>query len=134
MKARLAFAVAQRPPAAIEPALDRFLTLEARGWKGQTAPASARREGDAQFVRDCRCRHGARHNFEIAELTLNGATIASGLVMRQADRAFFFKIAYDETHGRLLARRAADARTHPALHRRPIHRARSTPPPMPATR
>jgi hypothetical protein len=37
----------------------------------------------------------------VIELTLNGVPVASGLVMRQRDRAFFFKIAYDETMGRV---------------------------------
>jgi hypothetical protein len=43
---------------------------------------------------------GARGLFQVAELTLNGATIASGLLMRQADRVLFFKIAYDESLSR----------------------------------
>ena len=43
----------------------------------------------------------ARGVFEVTELTLDGRTIAAGLVIRQADRALFFKIAYDETLARL---------------------------------
>jgi hypothetical protein len=56
--------------------------------------------GDAEFIRTAATSMGARGNFEVMELTLNGVPIASGLVMKQGDRAFFFKIAYDETMGR----------------------------------
>ncbi len=33
-------------------------------------------------------------------LTRNGATIASGLILRDGDRAYFFKIAMDESEAR----------------------------------
>ena len=88
-------------PETVGPALDRFLELEARGWKGKRRTGLGQHAGDAAFVRAMAPDLAARGNFEVAELTLDGRTLASGLIMRQADRALFFKIAYDEAYGRL---------------------------------
>lgn len=81
---------------AVAAAVDRFLVLEARGWKGAGGTALGQNEGDARFVRAA----AAEGSFQIAELSVNGRLIASGLIMRQGDRAFFFTIAYDETLSR----------------------------------
>jgi len=96
----IAFTLA-RTPETIAPALDRFLDLESRGWKGQLGTGLAQSTGDATFIRAAAVDMGKRGNFEVAELTLNGLPVASGLVMKQGNRAFFFKIAYDETMGRV---------------------------------
>jgi CelD/BcsL family acetyltransferase involved in cellulose biosynthesis len=96
----IAFTLASTPET-ITPALDRFLDLESRGWKGQLGTGLAQSSGDASFIRAAAADMGKRGNFEVAELTLNGVPVASGLVMKQGDRAFFFKIAYDETMGRV---------------------------------
>lgn len=85
------FALA-RGPAEAGPALERFLRLEAAGWKGAGGTGLGQKPGDADFAR----RAAAEGMFEIGELTLDGRPIASGLMMRQGERAFFFKIAYDE--------------------------------------
>ena len=77
---------------AVAAALERFLVLEAMGWKGAGGTGLGQSAEDAAFVRSA----AAQGMFEIAELTLNEQVIASGIVMRQGDRAFFFKIAYDE--------------------------------------
>lgn len=91
----VAFPVATSP-ADVADALERFLALEARGWKGRRGTGLGQDAGDARFVREMAADLSARGLFEIAEMTLDGRTIASGLVMRQAGRALFFKIAYDE--------------------------------------
>lgn len=96
----VAFTIAATP-GTIAPALDRFLDLEARGWKGQLGTGLAQAVGDAAFIRAAATELAARHCCEVVELTLNGTTIAAGLLLRQADRAFFFKIAYDETMSRV---------------------------------
>lgn len=87
-------------PETVAPALERFLDLEARGWKGRRRTGLGQDAGDAAFVRAMAEDLSARGAFEVAELTLDGITIASGLVIRQADRALFFKIAYDESLAR----------------------------------
>lgn len=96
----VAFTVASTPEA-VAPALERFLALEARGWKGKRGTGLGQDAGDARFARATAADMSARGAFEVVELTLNGTTIASGLVMRQGDRALFFKVAYDESFARL---------------------------------
>lgn len=95
----VAFTVA-RGPEAVGAALDRFLALEASGWKGQRRTGLGQHEGDATFARSMAADMAARGLFEVTELTLDGRLLASGLVMRQADRALFFKIAFDEAMAR----------------------------------
>lgn len=89
-----------RTPETVAAALDRFLELEARGWKGKRRTGLGQHPGDATFVRTMAADLSARGALEVAELTLNSVTVASGLVMRHADRALFFKIAYDEAFAR----------------------------------
>lgn len=91
---------AANTPAAIAPALDRFLDLEARGWKGEQGTGLAQAAGDAAFIHAVAADLGARGALQILELTLGGTTVAAGLVLRQGDRAYFFKIAYDESLAR----------------------------------
>lgn len=88
-------------PEAVGPALERFLELEARGWKGKRHTGLGQHAGDAAFARAMAADLASRGRFEVAELTLDGHTLASGLVIRQAGRALFFKIAYDEAYARL---------------------------------
>ncbi len=88
--------VMSNTPKDVAAALERFLLLEAAGWKGAGGTGLGQKQSDAGFVR----RAAAEGMFAIGELTLNGRAIASGIMMQQADRAFFFKIAYDETLAR----------------------------------
>lgn len=90
-----------KDPATIAPALERFLELESRGWKGAMGTGLGQAAGDAAFIRAAAADLGAQGRFEIVELTLDGKTIAAGLLVFQQDRAFFLKIAYDETMGRV---------------------------------
>lgn len=87
-------------PDQIGPALEAFLALEASGWKGERGTALVRHPGDAAFIREAAPALAARGQFEIASLTRNGETLASGLILRDAGRAFFFKIAMDESEAR----------------------------------
>jgi len=87
-------------PEQIGPALEAFLALEAAGWKGQRGTALVQDHGDAAFIREAATALAARGQFEIVSLMRGGATLASGLMLRDAGRAFFFKIAMDETQAR----------------------------------
>ena len=94
------FSVADQPET-IGPAVQRFLQLEASGWKGKQGTGLAQAQGDARFAEEAAKDMGARGAFEVVELQLDGRTIAAGLVLKQAGEALFFKIAYDETMGRV---------------------------------
>lgn len=87
-------------PDLIGPALEAFLALEAKGWKGARGTALIQHDGDAAFIRAAAPALAARGQFAVASLTRNGETLASGLILRDGGRAWFFKIAMDETEAR----------------------------------
>ncbi len=93
------FTLAQTPQA-VGAALERFLTLEARGWKGKRGTGLGQDKGDADFAAAMVAGFVAGGAGSIAELTQGGRTLAAGIVLRQQDEAIFFKIAYDETLAR----------------------------------
>jgi CelD/BcsL family acetyltransferase involved in cellulose biosynthesis len=77
-------------------AAERFLALEASGWKRRSGFLS--HPSLAAFFRSATrllAREGKCH---IASLMLNGRALAMGVVLESQDRAFFWKIAYDEAH------------------------------------
>ncbi len=98
-KGAVAFTIANTPDR-VMPALERFLVLEASGWKGAGGTGLAQAERDAAFVRTAAATLSTRGRIEIAELTLNDEVVASGILIRQCDRVLFFKIAYDESRAR----------------------------------
>ncbi|WP_193337787.1 GNAT family N-acetyltransferase [Devosia beringensis] len=95
----VAFAIASTP-ADVAAALERFLALEAMGWKGAGGTGLGQNANDAAFIRAAAAGLSVDGRIQIAELTLDAAVIASGLVIRQGPQALFFKIAYDETQAR----------------------------------
>jgi CelD/BcsL family acetyltransferase involved in cellulose biosynthesis len=95
----LVFSVATTP-ADVTASLEEFLALEARGWKGVRGTGLMQHEGDARFIRSAAPALAAQRRFEIASLTRNGETLASGLILRDAATAYFFKIAMDEKQAR----------------------------------
>lgn len=87
-------------PADVAAALEHFLQIEQRGWKGLRGTGLGQHEGDTAFIREASAALAAEGRFEIVSLTRNGSVIASGLVLRDQDRAYFFKIAMDESEAR----------------------------------
>jgi CelD/BcsL family acetyltransferase involved in cellulose biosynthesis len=77
-------------------ALQRFLALESQGWKGAAGTAlvqSAAHRGFAEIALDALARRGEA---TIAELRLDERVVASTIMLRSGDRAWSWKIAYDE--------------------------------------
>lgn len=91
----LAFSVADAP-SEVAPALERFLALEAAGWKGAAGTALAQAEGGAAYIREAAQAGGLR----IVTLAQNGRPVAAGLVAIAGRRAFYVKTAYDEALSR----------------------------------
>ena len=90
----LEFSIASSPRE-VRDALERFLTLEASGWKGKSgallahAALSAFSRGATRLLaREGKCR--------VASLTLAGRPLAMGVVILSRGRAYFWKIAFDE--------------------------------------
>lgn len=85
------------PGAEADAALGQFLTLEAAGWKGAAGTALAAKQGDVAFMKEAlpaMVRDGAA---QIVTLTSGDKVVAAGVLLRHARRAYFFKIAYDES-------------------------------------
>ena len=74
--------------------------LEATGWKGQRGTALVQHDGDHRFIHEAATALAAQGAFEIATLSHGGKPVACGLVLRHQRRAYFFKIAIDETEAR----------------------------------
>jgi CelD/BcsL family acetyltransferase involved in cellulose biosynthesis len=91
----VAFEVA-RSPDNLSAATGVFLALEASGWKGQRGTALIQSEGDAAFIRRATTTLGATGQCEIVTLRAGATPVASGVVLRHQDRAFFFKLGVDE--------------------------------------
>ena len=87
-------------PAEVSAALERFLTLESSGWKGKRGTALVQNSGDAAFIRIAAKGLSMREQFEVLALNIGEQTAASCLVIRSERRAYFFKLAHDETQSK----------------------------------
>lgn len=85
--------------AAAGAAVERFVALEALGWKGRRGTALEADPALTAFmvaaVRDL----AADDRASVTELTLDGRPISMGIVLHSGRGAFFWKIAYDEDFG-----------------------------------
>jgi CelD/BcsL family acetyltransferase involved in cellulose biosynthesis len=77
-------------------AFERFLVLEAKGWKGARRTALVDAPARAAFAREMAAAFRQDGRLRVHELALDGAPVASGVEVRAGARAFFWKIAYDE--------------------------------------
>ena len=84
----------------VERAVETFLTLEASGWKGQRGTALLQHPGDATFIRTAAPMLAARGKCEIISLRAGDTPVASAVVLRHQDRAFYFKLGVDERFGK----------------------------------
>ena len=85
-----------RSPDDVRAGTEIFLTLEASGWKGARRTALIQNEGDAAFIRRATRALAATGQCEIVTLRAGATPVASGVVLRHQDRAFYFKIGVDE--------------------------------------
>jgi len=89
------FTVARTPDEVVR-ALETFLALEASGWKARRGTAMKQSPGDAAFLRQATRALSARGACEIVTLSAGPTPVASGVVLRHRDRAFWFKLGIDE--------------------------------------
>jgi CelD/BcsL family acetyltransferase involved in cellulose biosynthesis len=92
----LRFAIAEAPHH-VGAALDQFLKLEASGWKGKRGTALGSEAGDVRFIKDAAAKCAAQNSFKVATLSRGADVIAAGLIVQHGSRAFFYKVAHDET-------------------------------------
>ncbi|THF55029.1 GNAT family N-acetyltransferase [Ollibium composti] len=86
-----------RGPEEIRHAIERFLSLEAAGWKGRERTAMVIDRYRAAFAREAVHRLAEQDMCRIHALELDGRTIASLIVFVEAGVAYTWKTAYDET-------------------------------------
>ncbi len=90
-----------RSPAEIAAAIETFLVLEASGWKGQRGTALGQDAGDAAFIRRATAALAETNQCEIVTLRTGATPVASAIVLRHQDRAFYFKLGVDERFARM---------------------------------
>ena len=82
-------------PAAAQPPFEEFLALEASGWKGGRG-ALLRERKLADFARFATQEMSRGGQCAIARLALDGRPLAMGILFEAGERAYFWKIAFDE--------------------------------------
>ncbi|MBV9702633.1 MAG: GNAT family N-acetyltransferase [Methylobacteriaceae bacterium] len=87
-----------RSPRDVRLAGEQFLTLEARGWKGKRGTALLNRPQLATFARTLTRSLAKEGKCRIASFEVNGEPIAMLILLISGDRAFTWKIAYDEAY------------------------------------
>jgi CelD/BcsL family acetyltransferase involved in cellulose biosynthesis len=88
-------------PQTVAPAIETFLRLEASGWKGLRGTALLQDEGDACFIRRATVALAERGQCEIVTLRAGTTPVASAIVLRHQDRAFYFKLGVNEDFAKL---------------------------------
>lgn len=92
--------IVHEQPAAVLASIERFLALEAAGWKGRSGTAILA-AGDAAFSRDFLGSLVAAGRVAVPVLQLDGQPLAMLIVLKAAGACgseYLFKIAYDEGH------------------------------------
>jgi hypothetical protein len=89
-----------RDPMAVRNAVELFLTLEASGWKRARGTALLQNAGSAAFVRAMTRLLARAGRCRVDVLVAGNRAVAAGIVIESGDRAWFWKIAYDEAFAR----------------------------------
>jgi CelD/BcsL family acetyltransferase involved in cellulose biosynthesis len=90
-----------RTPDDVAAAVETFLALEASGWKAKRGTALQQDAGDAGFIRRATRALAETGQCEIVTLRAGDTPIASAVVLRHLDRAFYFKLGVDERFAKL---------------------------------
>jgi CelD/BcsL family acetyltransferase involved in cellulose biosynthesis len=79
-------------------AVERFLALEAKGWKGAQRTALGADPNLAAFTRSMLARLALDGKLAIHLMELDGEALAIGVMLRSGDHAFYWKTAYHESY------------------------------------
>jgi CelD/BcsL family acetyltransferase involved in cellulose biosynthesis len=85
-----------RKGAEVHQAIENFLILEAAGWKGERATALVQEPGRAAFARATLRGLIRQDRLMVMSLKAGETIIAIGLVLKHGERAYFWKLAFDE--------------------------------------
>ena len=81
-------------------AVDRFLELEASGWKGAAGTAIACDPATTAYFREICRRFGAAGRLEVRSLDVAGGPVAMEVALHAGDGVFHLKTAYDERYSK----------------------------------
>ena len=81
-------------------AIEAYLSLEARGWKGKAGSAAQSNAATRAFLQEAVTALAAEHKARIDLLELGSTPVAAAITLFSGDRAWFWKIAYDEDYAR----------------------------------
>lgn len=87
-------------PLAVAAALNDFIGLEARGWKGEAGTAAACHGDIHRFVAAAVGGLAAEGKVAIDRMLVDGRAISATITLRSGGTAWFWKIAYDEEFAR----------------------------------
>lgn len=93
--------VSAREGDALRDAVERFLSLEARGWKGTAGTALLASPDRTAFARAITRGLAGRELCRVDSLLLDGEPIATAVILRAGDSDFLWKIAYREDVARV---------------------------------
>jgi CelD/BcsL family acetyltransferase involved in cellulose biosynthesis len=85
-------------PDAVRHAVDRFLDIEAAGWKGRNGTALKCDDAEAAFMRGAMAALADRGNAAIHVISVDAKPVSLQIVARAGDVAFTWKTAYDEAY------------------------------------
>jgi CelD/BcsL family acetyltransferase involved in cellulose biosynthesis len=85
-----------KPGEPVEGWIEKFVALEALGWKGREGTALASDDRSRRFFAQMATTSAARGRIEMMAIELDGAPIAMKCNLLAGEGAFAFKIAYDE--------------------------------------
>lgn len=77
-----------------------YLAVEASGWKGRAGDAAQANPATEHFLTEAVADLAAEGKARVDLLKLDGRAIAATILLRSGDRAWFWKIAYDEALAR----------------------------------
>lgn len=89
-----------RDPRSVRRAVEVFLALEASGWKGKSGTALLQDEGVAALVRTLTRDLARQGRCRVDTLWAADSPVASAIMIESGNRAWFWKIAYDEAFAR----------------------------------
>lgn len=89
-----------REPRAVREAVETFFAIEASSWKGRHGTALIQDAGASAMVRTMTRDLARQGRCRVDVLRAGGQPVAAGITLDAGDRAFFWKIAYDERFAR----------------------------------
>ncbi len=96
-KGKISFEIAAKPDAVLD-AVEGFLTLEARGWKGRSGTALYSLKQIAAFSRQAVSSLVAKRHCKIYTMKLDGKIIAALICFEASGEHFTWKMAFEEDY------------------------------------